>query len=134
MASPRLSPFRRTARRPASSQAGGPGPGWLWPYWGERQLDPGSPDFIGAALEALSAVGFAVGSLALAGLADKLREGQWITISFVGMALIYLFFSLSTAVPIALIERRYAVGATPVCCWKWCRSTAAVPKPDRCAR
>src|SRR6266702_2429317 len=38
-----------------------------------------------------------------------------------------------TAVPIALNERRYAVGATPVCRWKWWRSRAAVPKPDRCA-
>ncbi|MBI5880145.1 MAG: MFS transporter [Chloroflexi bacterium] len=53
-------------------------------------------------LEALSAVGFAIGSLALAGLADRLREGQWITISFVGMAIVYIFFSLSTLVPVAL--------------------------------
>jgi len=53
-------------------------------------------------LEALGAVGFAVGSLALAQLADRLREGQWITISFVGMALAGLVFSFSNVVWLAL--------------------------------
>jgi MFS family permease len=62
----------------------------------------GASEFEYGLLEALSAVGFAIGSLALAGLADKLREGQWITISFVGMAVVYVFFSLSTVVPVAL--------------------------------
>src|SRR5205814_10308914 len=62
----------------------------------------GASEFEYGSLEALSAVGFAIGSLALAGLADKLREGQWITISFVGMAVASLFFSLAGDIGLGL--------------------------------
>lgn len=54
-------------------------------------------------IEGLSTVGFVLGSLAMARLGDRLREGQWIAISFVGMALLSLIYSQLTSVPIAIV-------------------------------
>lgn len=54
-------------------------------------------------IEGLSTVGFVVGSLLMARLGDRLREGQWIAISFVGMALLSMIYSQLTSVPIAII-------------------------------
>ena len=53
-------------------------------------------------IEGVSTVGFVVGSLLMAGLADRLREGQWIALSFIGMALASIALSLQTAVPPAI--------------------------------
>jgi MFS family permease len=62
----------------------------------------GASEFQYSVLEAVGAVGFALGGLALARFAGRLREGQWMTISFAGMALSCLFFSIATAIPLAL--------------------------------
>jgi MFS family permease len=62
----------------------------------------GASEFQYSILEATGAVGFAFGSLALARLANRLREGQWLTISFAGMALSCLVFSVSAVIPLAL--------------------------------
>ena len=52
--------------------------------------------------EGLTSVGFVLGSLLMARLADRLREGQWIALSFTGMALAALGYSLSSSVPLAI--------------------------------
>ena len=52
--------------------------------------------------EGLTSVGFVIGSLLMARLSDRLREGQWIAISFIGMALAGIGYSLMTAVPPAI--------------------------------
>ncbi len=52
--------------------------------------------------EGLTSVGFVIGSLLMARLADRLREGQWIAISYVGMGLVGIGYSLSVSVPLAI--------------------------------
>ena len=54
-------------------------------------------------IEGLTTVGFVIGSLAMARLADRLREGQWIAISFMGMALTGLIFSQLSSVALAIV-------------------------------
>jgi CRP-like cAMP-binding protein/predicted MFS family arabinose efflux permease len=54
-------------------------------------------------IEGISTVGFVVGSFAMAHLGDRLREGQWIAISFVGMALLSMIYSQLTSVPLAIV-------------------------------
>jgi MFS family permease len=53
--------------------------------------------------EALTSVGFVVGSLIMAKMADRLREGQWLVIGFVGMALVGMAYSFTSSVPIAIV-------------------------------
>lgn len=52
--------------------------------------------------EGLTSVGFVAASLLMAGLTDRLREAQWITISFLVMGVIGVFYGLSTTVPAAI--------------------------------
>jgi len=52
--------------------------------------------------EGLFTVGFVVGSLAMAGLANRLHEGQWIVISILGMGLFSVGFALARTVPFAI--------------------------------
>ena len=52
--------------------------------------------------QAAEAVGVALGSLVMARLADRLREGQWLVISFVLMGISAVFFSLSSYIGIAI--------------------------------
>jgi hypothetical protein len=53
-------------------------------------------------LESITLIGFVAASLLMANLGDRLREGQWFAISFIGMAITGMIFSLSTAVWFAL--------------------------------
>jgi CRP-like cAMP-binding protein/Na+/melibiose symporter-like transporter len=62
----------------------------------------GASEFQYSMLEAVGAAGFGVGSLALVRFAARLHEGQWLTISFLGMAFSCLVFSLSPIIPLAL--------------------------------
>lgn len=52
--------------------------------------------------ESLTSVGFVVGSFLMAGLADRLREGQWITLSFLGMGLVGAFYAGTSSVALAI--------------------------------
>jgi CRP-like cAMP-binding protein/Na+/melibiose symporter-like transporter len=54
-------------------------------------------------IEGLSTVGFVIGSLAMARLGDRLREGQWIAISFLGMAIMGIIYSQLTSVLLAIV-------------------------------
>lgn len=52
--------------------------------------------------EGLTSVGFVVGSLLMAKLAERLREGQWIVISFLGMGLVGVYYGLSSGMTAAI--------------------------------
>lgn len=53
--------------------------------------------------EGVTSVGFVVGSLLMAGWADRLREGQWLSISFLGMGVIGILYAGSSSVPVAVL-------------------------------
>jgi MFS family permease len=63
----------------------------------------GAGEFQYSLMEGISMVGFVVGSFSMARLGDRLREGQWIAISFVGMALLSMVYSQLHSVPPAII-------------------------------
>ena len=52
--------------------------------------------------EGLTSIGFVAGSLLMARLTDRLRAGQWVAISIIGMALAGIGYSLMVAVPLAI--------------------------------
>ena len=52
--------------------------------------------------EGLTSLAFAIGSLVMARLADRLREGQWLAISYLGMAAASIAYSRSDTVPFAI--------------------------------
>ncbi|MEO8251978.1 MAG: MFS transporter, partial [Chloroflexota bacterium] len=52
--------------------------------------------------EGLTSVGFVIGSLVMARLADRLREGQWLVLSFTAMGLMGLLYSAQSAVWVAI--------------------------------
>ena len=54
-------------------------------------------------MEGITTVGFVLGSFAMARLADRLREGQWIAISFMGMALCGIVYSQLSSVTLAIV-------------------------------
>ena len=66
-----------------------------------RALD--ATEFEYGLFEGLSTVGFVLGSLLMASLADRLHEGQWIAISITGMGLCAIGFGLSQSVPVAIV-------------------------------
>lgn len=53
--------------------------------------------------EGLTSVGFVIGSLLLARFADRFREGVWIILSLLGMAVTYLVYSVSTSLVLAIV-------------------------------
>jgi MFS family permease len=54
-------------------------------------------------LEGLTLIGFVVASLLMARMGDRLREGQWLAISFIGMGLTSVAFGLSSSINVAYI-------------------------------
>lgn len=62
----------------------------------------GATEFEYSLLEGLFTVGFVVGSLLMAGLADRLHEGQWVAISILGMGLFSVSLALAWSVPAAI--------------------------------
>src|SRR4029077_9612031 len=53
--------------------------------------------------EGLTSVGFVIGSLLMARLADRLREGQWLVLSFTAMGLMGLLYSAQSVVWVAVL-------------------------------
>ena len=53
--------------------------------------------------EALTSVGFVVGSLLMARYSDRLREGQWLVLSWVGMGCFTLLYALQASVWAAVV-------------------------------
>jgi CRP-like cAMP-binding protein len=52
--------------------------------------------------EGLTSLGFVVGSLVMARLSDRLREGQWLVLSYLGMGIFGLLYSMQTLVWVAI--------------------------------
>jgi CRP-like cAMP-binding protein len=62
----------------------------------------GAGEFEYGLQEGLTSVGFVIGSLLMANYADRLREGTWLVLSFLGMGIAGLLYSLSSNVWIAI--------------------------------
>ena len=68
----------------------------------------GATEFEYSLLEGVFSIGFVVGSLGMARLADRLHGGQWIAMSFLGLGIATMLFSLSATVAMAIVL--FAVG------------------------
>jgi DHA3 family macrolide efflux protein-like MFS transporter len=66
----------------------------------ERAL--GASEFEFGLQEGLTSVGFVVGSLLMARLADRWREGQWIVIGYLGVGVAGMLYSQSTSITMAV--------------------------------
>ena len=53
--------------------------------------------------EGLSSVGFIAGSLTVMKLGGRIKEGQWIILSFLGMGVVGVYYALSAAIPLAIV-------------------------------
>ena len=53
--------------------------------------------------EGLTSVGFVIGSLLMARMSDRLREGQWLVLSYLGMGLFGMLYALQTSVWLAIM-------------------------------
>lgn len=62
----------------------------------------GADEFVYGIQEALTSVGFVVGSFIMASLADRLREGQWYSLGIIGMGAIGIIYSQSASIPFAI--------------------------------
>jgi len=62
----------------------------------------GATEFEFGLQEGLTSVGFVVGSLLMARVASRLREGQWLTLSFLSMGLIKLVYAQMSSIPLAI--------------------------------
>ena len=63
----------------------------------------GATEFEFGLIESVTLIGFVIASLWMAKLGDRLREGQWLAISFIGMGFTGIAFSVSSVVWMALI-------------------------------
>jgi DHA3 family macrolide efflux protein-like MFS transporter len=52
--------------------------------------------------EGLTSLGFVAGSLLMAGIFDRMREGAWIAVGFIGMALTSMVYSFTQSIPLAI--------------------------------
>lgn len=62
-----------------------------------------STEFVFGLIEGITLIGFVAASLLIANVGDRLREGQWLAISFTGMAFTGIFFSINSVVWLALV-------------------------------
>jgi CRP-like cAMP-binding protein len=62
----------------------------------------GATEFEYGIQEAMTSIGFVVGSFLMARLADRWREGQWIALSFIGMGFFGALYAGSPSVAIAI--------------------------------
>jgi MFS family permease len=62
----------------------------------------GGGDFDYGIQEGMTSLGFVAGSLLMAGLFDRMREGAWIAISWTGIALTGIVYSFTHSIPIAI--------------------------------
>lgn len=53
--------------------------------------------------EALTSIGFVIGSLLMAKIFDRMREGQWIALSWMAMGLLGIVYSQMTSIPLAIL-------------------------------
>jgi MFS family permease len=53
--------------------------------------------------EGLTSIGFVAASLLIAGLLDRMREGAWIALGYLGMALAGIAYSFTHSIPLAIV-------------------------------
>jgi len=63
----------------------------------------GATEFEFGVQEGLTSVGFVVGSLLMAGLVDRLREGQWMALSWLGMGILGVLYAGASSIPVAFV-------------------------------
>ncbi len=63
----------------------------------------GATEFEYGIQEGLTSLGFVAGSLLMAGAFDRMREGPWIAISYLGMGLAGIAYSFVTSIPLAIV-------------------------------
>ena len=63
----------------------------------------GGTEFDFGLQEAVEAIGIASGGILMARLADRIRAGQWLAISYLGMAAAMILYSLSHTVTLAIL-------------------------------
>ena len=63
----------------------------------------GATEFEYGLQEGLTSIGFVIGSLVIAQFADRLREGQWMSISLLGMGGFGIVYALSSSIPLAIV-------------------------------
>ena len=54
-------------------------------------------------MEGMTSLGFVAGSLLMAGIFDRMREGPWMALSYLGMAVCGIIYSFLASVPMAII-------------------------------
>ena len=59
--------------------------------------------FVYGLQEGLTSIGFVLGSLMMAWLAPRLREGQWIVAALIGMGVLGVLYGLATSIPYAIV-------------------------------
>jgi DHA3 family macrolide efflux protein-like MFS transporter len=63
----------------------------------------GANEFQYGIQEGMTSLGFVAGALLMAGLFDRMREGPWIAISYIGMGLMGILYSMAVSVPVAIV-------------------------------
>jgi MFS family permease len=53
--------------------------------------------------EGLTSIGFVIGSLLMANIFDRIREGAWMAMSYLGMAVVGIIYSFLHSVPLAIL-------------------------------
>ncbi len=63
----------------------------------------GASEFEYGLQEGLTSIGFVIGSLLMASIFDRMREGAWIAISLLGMAMAGIAYSFMHSIPLAML-------------------------------
>jgi len=63
----------------------------------------GASEFVFGLQEGLTSLAFVFGSLLMASRADRLREGQWLTIALIGMGVVGILYSMANSIPLAIV-------------------------------
>ena len=63
----------------------------------------GATEFEYGIQEGLTSLGFVAGSLLMAGIFDRMREGPWMAVSFIGMGVLGIAYSQVFSIPVAIL-------------------------------
>ena len=63
----------------------------------------GATEFEYGLQEGLTSIGFVIGSLLMASIFDRMREGLWIGLSYLGMGLVGIVYSFVHSIPLAIL-------------------------------
>ena len=63
----------------------------------------GATEFEYGLQEGLTSLGFVAGSLLMAKVTDRLREGQWVVLSMIGMGILGIAYGFATSIAVAIV-------------------------------